>query len=235
MMMRSAAARLVGTALALGVAGAAHAQGATNSGTGMPRSDVGGVAIGVFGGGTFPVGTTGDLAPTGWNAGGYVDIGRSVGPFGVRLEGAYHGFGRGDVIDNANGNTNVSFSNRYSIAHAAANLVVGIPANFAGFRPYATGGAGAYFLRNAPQCALGGRVCPGGDVRLTNSSDWRFGLNGGVGAEFGIGSYSAFIDARYHHAFRSLDDLDCLQDGNCGRRSPAQYIPVSAGLIFRFK
>lgn len=214
---------------------AAQVRPATGPGSGSPAvADEGGLAIGVFGGGTIPVGASRDRSPTGWNAGAYVDIGRHVGPFGVRFEGAYHGFGDGDVFERSGGTSTFSFSNKYSVAHVAANLVFGIPANWSSVRPYVTGGAGAYWLRNAPQCVSGGAGCPPGDAVLSVTEDWRFGLNGGGGIEFGIGDLSAFAEARYHHALRALPNADCLRAGTCTDRSPAQYVPITAGLIFRF-
>lgn len=218
---------------------ALHAQatpaGADDGRMSPRRTEQGGVALGVFGGGTIPVGDTRDRAPTGWNVGAYVDLGRHVGPFGVRLEGAYHGFGDSDVLTTAGTGTTFSFANKYSIAHAGAALVFGIPATWTTVRPYVVGGVGAYWLRNAPQCVAGGaQSCPPGDARLSVAEDWRLGLNGGGGIEFGIGNASAFVEARYHHALRGLPSASCLREGTCTDRSPAQLVPINAGLIFRF-
>lgn len=226
-----AATMVTGTAL--------HAQ-ATSSGmgdttaTGTRAPARSGIALGISGGVTFPVGDTRDRAPTGWNAGAHLDLGRDVGPFGVRIEGAYHGFSDSDVIETAGSGTTFTFSNKYSIAHAGAALTFGIPASWTAVRPYLIGGVGAYWLRNAPQCVNGGQSCPPGDARLSVGEDWRLGLNGGGGIEFGLGGASAFLEARYHHALRGLPSAACLREGTCTDRSPAQIAPVKAGLIFRF-
>ncbi len=201
---------------------------------GPARTDQGGVALGIFGGGTFPSGDTKNFAPTGWHVGAHLDLGRHVGPFGVRLEAAYHGFGDSDVIETAGPGTTIDFSNKFRSVHTTANLVFGVPVNWEAVRPYVTGGVGAYWLRRAPQCVGGVATCPPDDARLSVAEDWRLGLNGGGGVEFGIGDYSAFIDVRYHHALRALPSADCLRAGTCTDRSPAQYLPVSAGLTFRF-
>lgn len=226
-----AASLMTGSALA---AQATPAGADDGRGMGPRRTDRSGIALGVSGGVTFPVGDTRNRAPTGWNVGAHLDLGRNVGPFGVRLEGAYHGFSDSDVVETAGTGTTFSFSNKYSIGHAGAALTFGIPASWTTVRPYLIGGVGAYWLRNAPQCVNGGQSCPPGDARLSVGEDWRLGLNGGGGIEFGIGGASAFVEARYHHALRALPSADCLRAGTCTDRSPAQIAPVKAGLIFRF-
>jgi hypothetical protein len=201
---------------------------------GPRRTDKEGIALGISGGVTFPVGDTRDRAPTGWNVGAHLDLGRNVGPFGLRLEGGYHGFADSDIIETTGPGTTLDISNKYSIANAGVALTFGIPGSWSAVRPYLIGGVGAYWLRNAPQCVNGGQSCPPGDARLSVAEDWRLGLNGGAGIEFGIGDLSAFVEGRYHHALSGLPSAACLRAGTCTDRSPAQLVPVKAGLLFRF-
>jgi len=187
-----------------------------------------GVAVGVLGGGTLPMSDYKDVANTGWHLGAFLDLGRNAGPFGVRFEGIYHGFGDRDVVTSGNGTTSFTFSNKYSIVNGNVNLVLGIPIENAPIRPYLLGGVGAYYLRNSPEC-LGGTGCPIDD----DESATKFGLNGGGGLEFGLAGFSAFVEARYHNVFTALPDLDCIGQSGCGRRG-AQLLPLTFGLKFGF-
>ena len=91
--------------------------------------------------------------------GAFLDLGRSAGPFGVRLEGVYHGFGDKDVVSSSGGTTSFTFSNKYSIVNGNLDLTFGIPLNSSPIRPYLIGGVGGYYVKNSPQCATGS-VCP---------------------------------------------------------------------------
>jgi opacity protein-like surface antigen len=189
---------------------------------------LGGVALGIVGGGTLPIREYKDVANTGWHLGAFLDFGRTAGPFGVRLEGLYHGFGDRDVVTSGGGTTSFTFSNKYSILNGNLNLTLGVPVANAPIRPYLIGGGGAYYLRNSPECASGS-TCPIDD----DESATKFGLNGGGGLEFGLAGFSAFVEARYHHVFTALPELDCLGQSGCGRTG-AQLVPLSFGLTFRF-
>jgi opacity protein-like surface antigen len=185
-----------------------------------------GIALGLMGGATLPMSDYKNVANTGWNLGAFLDLGRTEGPFGVRLEGIYHGFGDKDVVTSGGGTTSFTFSNKYSIINGNLDLTLGIPALNAPIRPYLIGGIGAYYLKNSPECATGS-VCPFGK----SESSTKFGLNGGAGVEFGLAGFSAFVEARYHSVFTALPDLDCLGQSGCGRVG-AKLVPLNFGLKF---
>ncbi len=185
-----------------------------------------GVAVGIMGGATIPVSDYKNVANTGWNLGALLDLGRNAGPFGIRLEGAYHGFGDKDVVTTGGGSTTFTFSNKYSIVNGNIDLTFGVPVGTSPIRPYLIGGVGAYYLKNSPEC-LGNVSCPFGK----SESATKFGLNGGGGVEFGLAGFSAFVEARYHNVFTALPDLDCLGKSGCGRVG-AKLVPLTFGLKF---
>lgn len=187
-----------------------------------------GVALGVMGGATLPVGDYKDQAKTGWNLGAFLDLGRSAGPFGVRLEAGYHGFGDKNVVTTGGGSTTLTFSNKYSIVNGNLDLTFGIPVVNSPIRPYLIGGVGGYYLKNSPECSSS-VTCPFGG----SESATKFGLNGGGGLEFGLAGISAFVEARYHHVFTALPDLNCIGQSGCGRVG-AQLVPINFGVKFGF-
>ncbi|MEP7345520.1 MAG: hypothetical protein ABI877_09640 [Gemmatimonadaceae bacterium] len=186
-------------------------------------------AIGVFAGGTVPMSNYKDVAKTGWNLGGYIDFGRGDGPVGFRLDGSYNGFGDKDVITSSGGTTNITISNKYSLLNANMNLVVGVPASGSPIRPYLIGGAGVYYLKNAPRC-VAGTAC--GSLTLSDESVTKLGVNGGGGLEFGVRGISVFAEARYHYVFDAIPKLSCIGQSGCAK-SAAQLVPLTIGLTFR--
>ena len=74
---------------------------------------------------------------------------------------------------------------------------------------YVIGGLGEY--------GLGGKVeTSAGDVSVDRQ--WKFGLNGGVGAQFGLSGFSTFVEARFHTVF--------------AEGSNANFIPITVGVNF---
>ena len=188
------------------------------------------VGFGIIGGATFPVGDYNKLAQTGFNVGAFVDFGRRVGPFGVRADVLYHGFGDRNLVSTGNNSTSVTFSNKYSMVTGTLNLVFGIPLENSPVRPYLTGGIGGYYVRNSPECLVASTTCAfTGDSESTT----KFGLNGGGGIEFGLGGAAAFIESRFHQVFSGSPDLGCIGTANCNRAA-LQIVPVQLGVRIQF-
>lgn len=205
---------LAGATLALAVTAPAGAQA--------------GISAGILGGVSIPVSNYENLAATGWHGGAFVDFGRRLGPFGLRAEGVYHGFGNQDVVSVGSGQTQFTFSNRYSIINGNLNLVLGIPIETSPIQPYLIGGGGAYYMKNSPRC-------PSGQSCNFNFDDsyTKFGVNGGAGVSFGQMGVSAFVEARYHNIYDAAPRLNCIGQSNCGRTA-AQLVPITFGVAWRF-
>ncbi len=74
--------------------------------------------------------------------------------------------------------------------------------------PYVIGGVGFYhFNVSCSDCA-----------DTSDSSENKFGFNGGGGISFPLSGFSAFIEARYHHILTS--------------GSATNMVPISAGIVF---
>jgi opacity protein-like surface antigen len=188
------------------------------------------VGFGILGGATFPVGDYNDVAPAGFNIGGFADFGRRLGPLGIRLDVLYHGFGDKNLISTGGDATELTLSNKYSMVTGTLNAMLGIPLNDSPVRPYLTGGVGGYYVRNSPKCS--GTGC-GALLSLDEESTTKFGLNGGAGIEFGLGGTAAFLESRFHHVFDGTPRLNCIGDAGCNRAS-LQIVPVSLGVRFGF-
>lgn len=161
------------------------------------------IQFGVLGGATFPLSDAKDVLKTGWNAGAFLNFGVANWPFGVRIDGQWNQF-------NFKGTSgNLKFRDIHGTADAVFNVGSGKAAKF-----YVLGGVGVYNLKTTGNSS---------DVDLSDSnSQTKFGLNGGVGVKFNVGSLSPFVEARYHYVF--------TDKSNGGSRF--QMIPVSIGLSF---
>jgi hypothetical protein len=151
------------------------------------------VSIGIAGGAAIPVGDFADFVNTGYNGTVILGIKPALSPVGFRVDGMYNRFpGRNDlVVDHPNA----------SIIGGTANLVYYLSG--VGIRPYVIGGAGYYGLK---------LDTPGAD--RTN----KFGVNGGVGAQFALSGFNTFLEARFHHV--------STEGGS------TQFVPVIFGLSF---
>lgn len=191
------------------------------------------IGFGILGGATIPVGDYGDAAQTGFNVGAFVDFGRRLGPFGIRADVLYHGFGDRDIINPSGSGTNIAFSNKYSMVTGTLNLVFGLPLDVSVVRPYLTGGVGGYYIRNSPRCTSNSTTCALVSSSLNDDNTTKFGLNGGAGIEFGIGSIGAFLESRFHQVFQGSPDLGCVGTANCNRAA-LQMVPVNLGIRLQF-
>ena len=188
------------------------------------------VGFGILGGATFPVGDYNDVAPAGFHVGGFADFGRRVGPFGIRADVMYHGFGDRNLVTTGSSTTQVTVSNKYSMVTGTLNAMLGIPLENSPVRPYLTGGVGGYYVRNSPKCA--GAGC-GSLLNINEENTTKFGLNGGAGIEFGMGGLAAFVESRFHHVFDGTPKLNCIGNVGCNRAA-LQIVPVSVGIRFGF-
>jgi len=205
-MRRTVASALLATA-ALVSANTAAAQDGTT-----PRA----FTFGVSGGLSIPTGDAGDVLKSGFNAGALLEFKPAMFPFGVRVEGQFNRFDI-DLDDDLGGILDADGNVR--IISGTANAVLGVPAATSSFRPYLIGGLGVYNLRGS------GSVSFGGVTETESDSQTKFGLNGGVGIEFGLSGLSTFIEARYHLVFDKEDDPDF-------EGSNTKYIPISFGIKF---
>lgn len=201
----------------------AHAQAAT---------DAPAIGFGIIGGATFPVGDYGKAAATGYNIGGFVDFGRRLGPFGIRADVLYHGFGDQDIVETAGTGTTFDLSNKYSMVTGTLNGVFGIPLENSPIRPYLTAGVGAYYISDSPRCVTDSTTCASFVRDFGEESTTKFGINGGAGIEFGLGGAAAFLETRFHQVFQGTPDLTCTQ-AECNRLA-LQMVPVQLGVRIQF-
>ncbi|MEO8879187.1 MAG: hypothetical protein ABI446_02205 [Gemmatimonadaceae bacterium] len=162
------------------------------------------IQFGVLGGASFPMGSAKDVLKTGWNAGAFLNFGVANWPFGIRVDGQWNQFNF--KSSDLNG---VHFRDIHGTADAVFNVGSGKAAKF-----YLLGGVGVYNLN------LTGNS-------VSSNSVTKFGLNGGAGFKFNVGSLSPFVEARYHYVFSGSG----FSDSN-GNNAKFQMIPVSIGLSF---
>lgn len=140
-------------------------------------------SFGVTAGATMPTGAFGDVASTGYNVGGLLELKPVAMPISFRLEGAYQSFGWQNDVD---GNTSILSG----VANAAYRLPIGTMV-----RPYLIGGAGMYSVRSEV-----------GDV--TGDRQNKLGINGGFGFELPLTGISTFVEARYHSVYTEGENLN---------------------------
>jgi opacity protein-like surface antigen len=164
------------------------------------------IQFGVLGGASFPLSDAKNVLNTGWNAGAFLNFGIANWPFGIRVDGQWNQFNyKGTGGD-------LRFRDIHGTADAVFNVGSGKAAKF-----YLLAGVGVYNLKTTGNSS---------DVDLSDSnSQTKFGLNGGAGLKFNVGSLSPFVEARYHYVFTG-------NDGNTDNSSKFQMIPVSVGLSF---
>jgi hypothetical protein len=154
----------------------------------------------VFGGAAFPLLRSSNELNTGYTIGGAVDLRVPITPFGGRLEGSYSRF-------SAKGLAGVS--GHTSDLGANLNFVYWIPMSIPlPMSPYLTTGLSFSHLKGA--------VLSGGSGISETDNNW--GLNGGGGIDFKIGTLPVRVDARYK---RISSD-----------RATFQAVPVTFGIRF---
>ena len=102
---------------------------------------------------------------------------------------------------------------------------------------YFTGGGGVYLFRNFGQAsALGGYL--GNDVldpddSANESTINKWGINGGAGLEFGIGTSSLFLETRLVNVFAGRDDEPNFDSVFGERGSSLRWFPLVLGFTIR--
>jgi hypothetical protein len=163
-----------------------------------PAAAQSGAVIGIGGGSTIPVGSTSDALTNGPH--GLLSIGFKPPrlPIVVGVSGMYHRISGDEAVVGPDIDTQV--------INGGVDLTA--KASRPGMRvlPYAVIGGGVYNIK-----AVGSGV-PAGTSSVT-----KFGLNGGVGADFKVNPRLAiFVEGRYHNVFTTGTDFT--------------MIPISAGV-----
>ncbi|MDQ3136784.1 MAG: porin family protein [Gemmatimonadota bacterium] len=186
-MVRVAAAVAIGLVGILASARVGHAQGAEFS---------------LGAGASIPLSDYGDFAKTGYHGLVGISFAPSSFPLGIQVDGQYHRLKQDEA-----------FGNRTSqIIMGTGNLIYKFKTSEdSKFRPYLIAGAGIYNFK----LVSGDDVAGPGVGNLGNTST-DFGLNGGAGFDFKVGSIGAFIEGRFHNVFTDGSNL--------------KFIPITAGI-----
>jgi hypothetical protein len=195
-----------------------------------------GFYIGLAGGATSPMGDLEDLGygtgfevnvPIGWHKPGNA--------LGLRLDLGYSKF---DGAEFVNGPVILANSDP-KIWSATLNATLKFPLNEnRTTNLYAVGGGGLYAFRNfGATSALGGFL--GNDVldpqdeagNETTINKW--GANGGLGLEFGVGGASLFLESRFVNVFANRDDDFDFNEFFGDRSNHVRWVPIVLGVNFR--
>lgn len=190
-------------------AGTLNAQATSTGYPTTASSDEGGsswgIGFGVGGGVVIPVGTFKNHNKVGWDGMAVLRFRPPGSPIGFQVDGNYMQTRLKSGVIGSPGKTR--------ILDGTADLVFTIPTPVP-VRPYLVAGAGIYGVRIRPD---------GADTDTFKKT--KFGLNGGLGLDFGAGPANVFIEARYHNVFDgSINDV--------GSPSGLGIIPINVG--FRF-
>jgi opacity protein-like surface antigen len=161
------------------------------------------ITFGVSAGAAIPTGDMGDGLNTGFGITGLADMKTHL-PVNFRGELSFNRFGVKDLPTGVDGHSR--------IFAGIVNAVFSVPTK-SSIQPYFLGGPGVYSLKT---------TLSDGDVDVSTSKT-AMGLNGGMGLNFHVGTFSTFAEARYHYIFSSDDN-----NGNVN----AQTIPISFGIRF---
>ena len=205
--------RFLGTLSLLAVVVAAPSVGAQT--TSSP------VTVTLAAGAAVPMGDLGDMAKTGFTAGGGVEFGASTLPFGLRAELLYTRFGEKtfSFTDPDLGGT-FSAGVRPSNLNINLNAVIAPTVPAAQIRPYAIAGVGFYNTTVDASFSGGGQSFSG-DINKGG-----LGLNGGAGVRFQFVGFSSFVEARYHHLFKGMPDFESDDES----WKSAGYLPIVFGI-----
>jgi len=163
-----------------------------------------GIGFGLGGGVVIPTGTFKNHNKVGWDGMALLRFRPPASPVGFQVDGSYMQTRLKSGVISSPGKT--------KIIAGTADLVFTIPMSTpVRVRPYLLAGAGIYGVRIRSDGA---------------SSDafkkTKFGLNGGLGIDFGAGPANIFIEARYHNVFDgTLNDI--------GGPSGLGVIPINLG------
>ncbi len=158
-----------------------------------------GAEFSLGGGVSLPLSDFGDFASTGFHGLAAVSFVPSGFPVGIQVDGMFQRFGVDD---------NVIFGNdaNFQIIQGTANAVYKFrTSEETKIRPYIIGGVGLYSSK-----PTGDGVPDGVD------SQTDFGINGGAGFDFKLGSAGLFVEGRFHNVFTDGDNTN--------------FIPITAGV-----
>jgi Outer membrane protein beta-barrel domain len=158
-----------------------------------------GAKFSLGGGLTLPLSDFDDLVGTGWHGLAAVGFQPADFPVGFQIDGMYQRFGFDDVPDD--------FDANFQIIQGTANVVYTFTtAEESTFHPYLIGGLGLYNEKLTGDDA--------GDTESEND----FGINGGAGFDFQLGSVGLFVEGRFHNVFTEDNSTN--------------FIPITAGIRF---
>jgi hypothetical protein len=161
-------------------------------------------ALGVGGGTAIPAGKLSNAQNTGYNAVVVLAIGTADLPIGIRIDGIYNNFPHPSLPPVAfAGLGSVASSSNLRIMGVLGNIIYTFPGSSA--KPYVVVGGGLYNLK--------------ADAAGAKSAN-NFGFNAGLGATFGLGPITAFLESRYNTISRAE-----------ARGGVVQFIPVTLGVI----
>jgi Outer membrane protein beta-barrel domain len=155
-------------------------------------------SLGIGGGAAIPVGKLSDTQDTGFNGIVALALGVAELPIGVRFDGIYNNFSRKNTTSLA------ASTYSFRIAGLLANLIYAFPGTSA--KSYVVTGGGLYNTRL--------------DVAGSQSEN-HFGLNAGLGATFGLGPITGFMESRYHFISREP-----------AKGGVIHFVPITLGLMF---
>ena len=154
------------------------------------------------GGLTLPLGDFDDLVGTGWHGLAAVGFQPADFPVGFQVDGMYQRFGLDDVPDEIDGD--------WQVIQGTANVVYTFTtAEESTFHPYLIGGLGLYNEK-----ATGDEL----QALVGDESQTDFGINGGAGFDFQLGSVGLFVEGRFHNVFTEDNSTN--------------FIPITAGIRF---
>ena len=184
------------------------------------------VQFGLMGGLTSPAGDLSTAASHSANAGALVTIATPVPHLRFRVDGQWQQLsGKPFALSELCIGCGSDYTQRnYRMFDATANAVVS--ASFAApISVYGIGGVGVYRLQGTSVTHQGTLVVS------ENSSDTRFGFNGGAGVSAKLGGIDTFVEVRFHQLFgRTSFRSDGRYTG--GLPGAFQFVPISVGVIF---
>jgi hypothetical protein len=160
---------------------------------------------GVGGGAAIPAGKLSNAQITGYNAAVVLAIGVADLPIGIRIDGIFNNFPHPSAPTVAfAGLGSVASSSNLRVMGVLGNVVYAFPGSTA--KPYVVIGGGLYNLK--------------ADASGAKSAN-NFGFNAGLGATFGLGPITAFLESRYNTISRAE-----------AKGGVVQFIPITLGVIF---
>jgi opacity protein-like surface antigen len=153
------------------------------------------VGVGVSAGLSMPTGNFGDAFKSGYSVNGLIGFTMPMSPIGFRGEVGYNSWdGKSGVADGVTG----------SSLSGTANVVLQVPGMIVA-KPYLIAGLGEHRVK-----------LDAGN--LGNSSETKMGWNVGGGLNFGLGTLSTMLEARYVTVNTSGESI--------------HYVPITFGIMF---